>query len=101
MYHYDQKRNSRIKCDASHSGIGAALEQELPDGTWVPTAFASRLLNIQEKKYSTNELDFLAIVWSCETFRNYLIGNRFELLTDHKPIISALSTEEINHTDQG
>ena len=24
MYHYDQSRNSRVKCDASHSGLGAA-----------------------------------------------------------------------------
>ena len=55
MYHYDQKRNSRVKCDASHSGLGAALEQELPDGSWVEISFASRFLNIQEKKYSTNE----------------------------------------------
>ena len=36
MYHYDQNRNSRVKCDNSHSGLGAALEQELPDGSWVP-----------------------------------------------------------------
>ena len=29
MYHYDQGRNSRLKRDASHSGLGAALEQEV------------------------------------------------------------------------
>ena len=53
MYHYDQKRNSRVKCDASHIGQCAALVRELLDGSWVPILFASRFLNIQEKKYCT------------------------------------------------
>ena len=100
MYHYDQKMNSRVKCDASHSGLGAALEQELPDGSWVPISFASRFLKIQEKKYSTNELELLAIVWSCEYFRNYLLGNRFEVLTDHKANISAFQSNRRNKSYQ-
>ena len=64
MYQKDQKRNSRVKCDAGHSGLGSALEQELPDGPRVPISIASRFLKIQEKKYSTNKLELLAIVWS-------------------------------------
>ena len=56
-----------VKCDAIHSNLGAAMEQELPDGSWVPISFASRFLIIQEKKYSTNELELLAIVCSCKT----------------------------------
>ena len=100
MYHYDQSRNSRVKCDASHSGLGAALEQEKEEDVWVPIAFASRFLNDQEKKYSTNELELLAIVWSCEHFRTYLLGNHFVILTDHKAIISALKTNRGNKTYQ-
>ena len=100
MYHYDQSRNSRVKCDASHSGLGAALEQEIEKDVWVPIAFASRFLNDQEKKYSTNELELLAIVWSCEHFRTYLLGNHFVILTDHKAIISALKTNRGNKTHQ-
>ena len=100
MYHYDQSRNSRVKCDASHSGLGAALEQEIEEDVWVPIAFASRFLNDQEKKYSTNELELLAIVWSCEHFQTYLLGNHFVILTDHKAIISALKTNRGNKTYQ-
>ena len=100
MYHYDQGRNSRVKCDASHSGLGAALEQEIKNDVWVPIAFASRFLNDQEKKYSTNELELLAIVWSCEHFRNYLLGSHFVVLMDHKAIISALKTNRGNKTHQ-
>ena len=100
MYHYHQKRKARIKCDASHSELGAALEQKLSDGTWSPIAFAPCLLIVQEKKYSTNELELLAIIWSCETFRNYLLENKFEALTDRKAIISALNFNRGNKSYQ-
>ena len=62
IHYYDPKMASRVKCDASHSGLGATLEQQKAEGEWVPIAFASRYLNIQEKKYSTNELELLAVV---------------------------------------
>ena len=53
MFHYDQNWSTRVKCDAIHSGLGAALEQEVEPDIWVPFAFASRSLNDQ---YSTNEV---------------------------------------------
>ena len=88
-----------VKCDAGQSGLRAALEQEAEPVISVSIAFASRFLNDQEKN-STNELELLAIVWSCEHFRNYLLGNQFEVLTDHKAIISALKTNRGNKTHQ-
>ena len=100
IYHYDQSRNTRVKCDANHSGLGAALEQEVEEDVWAPIAFASRLLNEQKKKYNTNELDLLAIVWSCEHIRTYLLGNLFVVLTDHEAIISALKTNRDNKIHQ-
>ena len=91
LFHYDASKASRVKCDASHSGLGTCLEQEVEPNVWAPIAFASRFLNSTEIKYSTNELELLAIVWSCEHFRTYLLGKRFVILTDHKAIISALN----------
>ena len=91
LFHDDSSKKSRVKCEASHNGLGACLVQEIEPGVWAPTAFASRFLNNAETKYSTNELEWLAIVWACEHFRTYLLGNRFQALTDHKAIISALS----------
>ena len=57
--HFVSNRETRIVCDASREGIGAALEQETPDG-WGTVAYASRFLNACENKYSVNELELLA-----------------------------------------
>ena len=47
--HFDIKRMTRLKTDASHSGLGVTLEQW--DGeNWVTIAFASRFLNNHESK---------------------------------------------------
>ena len=100
MHHYDATKQCRIKCDASHKGLGAALEQELEPDNWVPIAFTSRFLNAAEQKYSTNELELLAVVWSCEFFRNYLLGNQFQIITDHKAIFTTLTENRGNKTYQ-
>ena len=43
LWHFDIHRDTRIVCDASHSGLGAVLEQLNSDG-WRPISFASRYL---------------------------------------------------------
>ena len=73
-----------------------SLEQETEEGLWVPISFASRFLKTAELNYSTNELELLAVIWACENFRTYLLGNKFEILTDHKAIISALKEHRGN-----
>ena len=50
LYHFDSSKGSRIKCGASHNGLGACLEQEVEPGIWAPTTFASRFLNNAEVK---------------------------------------------------
>ena len=95
--HFDIKRMSRLKTDASHGGFGATLEQR--DGeNWVTIAFASRFLNNHESKYSTNELELLGVVWSTEHFKNYLYGAEFEIVMDHKALLSALNANQSNKT---
>ena len=64
LFHYESSKKSRVECDASHNGLGACLEQKIEPGVWAPTAFASRFLKNAETKYSTNELELLAIVWA-------------------------------------
>ena len=90
LFRYDFLKNPKEKCDASHNVLGACLEQEIEPGFRAPTSIVSRFLNNAEAMYSTNELELLSIVWACEHFRTYLLGTRFQVLTDHNAIISTL-----------
>ena len=71
-----------LTTDASEHGLGAVLSTSR--GTVVE--YASRALTVVEKKYCTNEQESLAIVWATRKLRHYLIGARFTLETDHKPL---------------
>ena len=67
---------------------------------WKPVSYASRFLNKIEERYSTNELELLAIVWALENFKYYLYGNKFTLQTDHQALLSALKNNRGNKTYQ-
>ena len=47
--HFDVKRNTRVKTDAFHNGLGASLKQ-LHGSDWKTISFASRFLNPHESK---------------------------------------------------
>ena len=89
---FDTTKPTRVRCDASKNGLGACLEQYL-DNNWYSIANASRFLNCNEKKYSTNELELFAVVCSLEHFKYYLYGSKFELKTDHQALLSALKKQ--------
>ena len=80
--HYNPQLETRITCDASRSGPGAALEQLTVNG-WKQISFASRFLNSNEERYSINELQLFAVVSSIEGFKNYLYGKEFPIIADH------------------
>lgn len=91
-----------IEVDASHGGLGAILSQE-HDGKIRPIAFASRGLRPAERNmenYSSMKLELLAVKWAVtEKFREYLLGNRFTILTDKNPL-SHLHTAKLGATEQ-
>lgn len=73
-----------ITTDASNVAIGAVLSNE---GTNLPIAYASRILNPAERHYSTVEKELLAIVWAVKHFKPYVYGHEFVVLSDHKPLV--------------
>jgi hypothetical protein len=79
--------------DSSRNAIGCVLSQGLV-GQDLPIAYASRTLNSAEKNYSVCENELLAIVWGCKHFRPYLLGRRFTIVTDHKPLTWIFSVKD-------
>ena len=82
--HFGKQKISRLKNDASHTGLGAVLEQQYTE-SWFPIAHASRFLNGAELKYSTNELELLSLVWATDHFKYYLLGSIFDLSLTIQP----------------
>uniref|UniRef100_A0AAG5D8F6 RNA-directed DNA polymerase n=1 Tax=Anopheles atroparvus TaxID=41427 RepID=A0AAG5D8F6_ANOAO len=74
-----------LTTDASNYALGAVLSQ-MQDGKERPIAFGSRTLNETESNYSTTEKEALAIIWAVQKYKPYLYGNKFTLITDHKPL---------------
>ena len=63
---------------------------------WRPVAFASCSMFTTEVHYAQIEKEALAITWICDKFSMYLLGRRFEIETDHKPLVPLLSSKSLD-----
>nr|XP_043871756.1 uncharacterized protein LOC122760682 [Solea senegalensis] len=81
----DFKQRFLVQVDASAIGLGAVLAQGIP-GEECPILYLSRKLQPQETRYSTVEKEGLAIKWTLESLRYYLLGREFDLETDHRAL---------------
>lgn len=82
LRHYIFKEEVTLQCDASQSGLGAALMQN-----GQPVVYASRALTQAETRYAQIEKELLAIVFACDCFDAYVYGRDLvNVETDHKPL---------------
>jgi hypothetical protein len=70
-----------LECNASGEGIGVVLMQG-----GHPIIFESRKLSQPERLYSIYEKEILAIMHALTKFKQYLVGSRFVVKTDHKSL---------------
>ena len=91
-----------VETDASSQGLGAILSQQQDDGSRKVIAYASRSLRPAErndKNYSSFKLELLAVRWAvCQTFKDYLMGNKCKIITDHNPL-KFLDTANLSCTE--
>ena len=82
----DYNKEFILTVDSSKLGIGAILSQCGSDGVERPCAYASRVLQDAETRYSPTVLEATGLLWSCKHFRPYLVGRHFLIRTDHQPL---------------
>jgi hypothetical protein len=74
-----------LTTDASNFGAGAVLSQgEI--GKDLPIAYASRSFSKSEQSYSVVEKELAAVVWGVKYYRPFLLGRKFKIISDHKPL---------------
>ena len=86
LAHYNPEKGLILSCDASPYGVGAVLSQQMEEGTEKPVAFSSRSLSPAERKYAQLEKEGLAIIFGVKKFHQYLLGRKFKIYSDHKPL---------------
>ena len=82
-----------LDVDASGTGMGAILQQK-QDGILRVIAYASRTFNRQEANYCITRREMLAAVYGLKQYRQYLLGRRFTLRSDHAALTYLRSTVE-------
>lgn len=93
LVHYNPQLPIKLICDASQHGIGAAIFHTMENNEDRPIAFASKSLSKAQSNYSTIDREALAIYFGVNKFQHYLIGRRFVLQTDHKPLTSIFGSK--------
>ena len=72
-------------CDASDHAIGVGLGQR-HDKIFRAIYYASKTLNDTQENYTTTKKEMLAVIYSCDKFRPYIIRAKVVIYTNHVAI---------------
>lgn len=85
LSHYNSTDPVLLKTDACREGLAGMLFQKQA-GEWRLITCCSRAKSDCEKRYSPTDMECLAIIYSVSKLRNYLLGRKFTILTDHSAL---------------
>jgi hypothetical protein len=79
-----------LATNSSDTHIGGVMQEKSGDH-WRPLGFFSCKLTDTESRYSTFDRDLLAAHAAIKHFCHFCEGRAFQLCTDHKPLVTAIS----------
>lgn len=93
LTHFDPAKPIVVAADACQYGKGGAIMHRFPDGSLHPVMHVSSSFTAAEKNYPQVQREALALVFTVKSFHKYLFGRRFELQTDHKPLLAIFGSK--------
>jgi hypothetical protein len=101
LKHFNKEWYTKLVVDASPIGLGCILIQIDPTTgeVWV-CFYGSRKTNRVESNYSQIEREVLACKWSLIKYKSYLLGRKFTLVTDNKPVMQMFSNPNAQITNE-
>ena len=81
----DWEKPFELMCDASDFAVGVVLGQ-CQGRIFHSIYYASKMLIDAQVNYTTIEKELLAVVFTFEKFRSYLVGTKVIVYTDHATI---------------
>ena len=82
-----------LMCDASDHSVGAVLGQR-KDKVFHSIYYASKTLTQTQINYTTTEKELLAVVFTFDKFRAYLVGTKVTVYTGHVAIKYLISKKD-------
>ena len=70
--------------------------QKQNDSSWRPIEYALRSMSATEMRYAQTEKEALAVTWTCVRLSTFILGKKFSIETDHKPLVSLLGTKNLD-----
>ncbi|GJV70881.1 putative nucleotidyltransferase, ribonuclease H [Tanacetum coccineum] len=74
-----------VICDASDYAVGAVLEKRI-DKHFKPIHYASKTMNEVQENYTTTEKELLAVFFTFDKFRQYLVLSKTIVFTHHSAL---------------
>lgn len=93
---FNSKRPTELHTDASCVAYAAVLMQRCEDSNLHPVHYMSRKTSDAERKYSSYELEALAIIEGVKKFRHYLYGIPFKIITDCQAFQMTLQKKDLS-----
>jgi len=84
---FDATRPTELHTDASSLGLAGMLLQEDDSGKLRLVHCFSKKTNEAESKYHSSKLELMAIVWSLDRLRSWLIGIHVTVVTDCQALV--------------
>jgi len=98
LVHFDPLAPTKIETDAPKYVCSGILSRQCQDGKWRPVAYRSKTMSDAKCNYDIHDKELLALVQAFHEWKRYTRGNPklIRVLTDHKNLVTFMTTKELN-----